>query len=41
MGIGGWRFYTYNVADAGISTAIVMLFAMALVPRIADWGADG
>ena len=34
------RFYTYNVADAAISTAIVLLIAMALVPRIAEWGAD-
>jgi signal peptidase II len=25
MGIGAWRFYTYNVADAAISTAIVLL----------------
>jgi signal peptidase II len=41
MGIGQWRFYTYNVADAAITTAIVLLLAMAVFPRIADWGADG
>lgn len=39
MGIGDWRFYTYNVADAAISTAIVILVALALVPRLAEIGA--
>ncbi len=37
MGIGAWRFYTYNIADAAISTAIVLLAAMALFPRLAGW----
>jgi signal peptidase II len=37
MGIGAWRFYTYNVADAAISTAIVLLVLMALFPRLAEW----
>jgi len=41
MGIGAWRFYTYNVADAAISTAIVLLVAMALFPAIGDWAPDG
>ena len=41
MGIGTLRFWTYNVADAAISTAIVLLIAMAIVPRIAEWGTDG
>jgi len=41
MGIGTIRFWTYNVADACITTAILVLLAMAAVPRIADWGADG
>lgn len=41
MGIGGWRFYTYNVADAAISTSIVLLIALALFPRLADVGARG
>ena len=40
MGIGTLRFWTYNVADAAISTAIVLLIVMAIVPRIAEWGAD-
>ena len=41
MGIGAWRFYTYNVADAAITTSIILLIGMALIPRLADWGADG
>ncbi|MHB8399286.1 MAG: signal peptidase II [Candidatus Limnocylindrales bacterium] len=31
-GIGGWRWYTFNVADAAISTAIVLLVILALLP---------
>jgi signal peptidase II len=41
MGIGDWRFFTYNVADASITVAILLLIGMALVPRLAEWGADG
>ncbi len=41
MGIDGLRFWTYNVADACITTAILLLLLMAVVPRIAEWGADG
>jgi len=33
MGIGSWRFYTYNVADSAISASILLLLLMALVPR--------
>ena len=40
MGIGAWRFYTYNVADAAITTSIIMLIVLALVPRVADWVPD-
>ena len=40
MGIGGWRFYTYNLADACITTAIILLIVMAVFPRVAEWGAD-
>ena len=40
MGIGAWRFYTYNIADAAISTSIVLLVAMAIFPRIGDWAPD-
>ncbi|MFL5757846.1 MAG: signal peptidase II [Chloroflexota bacterium] len=40
-GIGGIRWYTFNVADAAISTAIVLLVAIALVPRLGELGASG
>lgn len=40
MGIGSWRFYTYNLADACITTAIILLIVMAVFPRVAEWGAD-
>jgi signal peptidase II len=32
MGVGGWRWYTYNVADSAISLSIVLLLLMALLP---------
>jgi signal peptidase II len=41
MGIGTLRFWTYNIADACITTSILLLLLMAVVPRVADWGADG
>ena len=31
-GVGGWRWYTFNVADAAISTAILLLILLALRP---------
>ena len=31
MGIGNLRFYTYNVADAAISTALLILLLLALL----------
>lgn len=34
FGIGTTRFWTFNVADAAVSTAIVMMIAMALVPGV-------
>jgi signal peptidase II len=40
MGIGAWRFYTYNLADACITTSIILLIVMAVFPRVAEWGAD-
>ena len=40
MGIGAWRFYTYNLADAAISTAIVLLIGMAIFPKLGDWAPD-
>ncbi len=33
MGLGGWRFYTYNLADSMISMSILLLLAMAFLPR--------
>lgn len=35
MGIGAWRFYTYNIADAAITTAIVTLIVLSLFPSAA------
>lgn len=33
MGIpDGWRFYTWNVADASITASVLLLLAMALLP---------
>jgi len=29
---GGWRFYTWNLADAAISTSILLLLVMAVLP---------
>jgi signal peptidase II len=40
MGIGGWRFYTYNVADAAITTSILLLILIALVPGLAGSSTD-
>ena len=34
LGIGGFRWYTFNVADAAISTAIVMLVGAAIFPSL-------
>jgi len=41
MGIGSIRFFTYNLADACITTSILLLLLMAAVPALAEWGADG
>jgi len=40
MGIGGWRFYTYNVADAAITTSILLLILIAVVPGLAGSSSD-
>lgn len=32
-GVGDWRWYTFNVADAAISGAIVLLLILALRPQ--------
>ena len=34
IGIGDLRFYTFNLGDAAISTAIVMLIGAALIPSL-------
>jgi signal peptidase II len=31
-GIGTWRFYTFNVADAAISCSILLLILLAIMP---------
>ena len=44
IGIGDLRFYTFNVADSSISTAVVLLVGVALIPglaRFADGSSDG
>ena len=40
-GIGSVRFYTFNVADACISTAVLLLFATALWQTLAGGRRDG
>ena len=30
---GGWRFYTWNVADAAITVSILLLLLMAVLPQ--------
>jgi signal peptidase II len=39
VGIGDWRFYTFNVADSAISVAVVMLLLLALFPGRTGSGA--
>ena len=44
IGIGTLRWFTFNLADAAISTAIVMLVLLAIVPglsRAIEGGSDG
>jgi len=36
-GIGGLRWYTFNVADAAISFAILLLIAASLRPALTAW----
>jgi signal peptidase II len=38
MGIGDFRWYTFNVADAAISASIVMLIGAALIPSLVGLG---
>ena len=41
LGIGAWRWYTFNVADAAISTSIVLLLLLAIWPSLAGADQDG
>jgi phosphotransferase system glucose/maltose/N-acetylglucosamine-specific IIC component len=34
MGIGDWRWYTFNVADAAISASIVAFLILAIWPGV-------
>jgi signal peptidase II len=38
MGIGTLRFFTYNVADAAITGAILLFILLAVFPRLAEIG---
>ncbi|MEO7665106.1 MAG: signal peptidase II, partial [Candidatus Limnocylindrales bacterium] len=40
-GLGGFRWYTFNLADACISASIVLLVVMALRPSLAGEAGDG
>ena len=37
LGIGGLRFYTFNVADMAVTGAILMLIGVALFPALLGW----
>jgi signal peptidase II len=44
IGIGDFRFFTFNVADSAISVAILLLVGLALFPvlgRLGDRSSDG
>ena len=40
-GVGDFRWYTFNVADAAISTALLLLVLVALRPSLAGGGGRG
>lgn len=40
-GVGTVRFYTFNVADASISAAVLLLVLVSLRPSLASVGSDG
>ncbi len=40
-GIGTLRFFTFNIGDAAISTAILLLLAIALIPNLGTRPIDG
>ncbi len=37
LGIGSWRWYTFNLADAAISAALVSLIVLAIWPQVGEW----
>jgi signal peptidase II len=39
-GIGDFRWYTFNVADAAISGSLVLILLLALFPSLGDLGTD-
>lgn len=44
IGLGGLRFFTFNIGDSAITVAILMLIGAAFVPsltRLVDRGSDG
>ena len=44
IGIGDWRFYTFNLADSAITCSILLLIAAALFPvltRLGERASDG
>lgn len=40
MGIGSWRFYTFNVADSAVTLAVLLLLLSAVLPAFAGDGAE-
>lgn len=41
IGVGSWRFYTFNVADSAITGAVLLLLLLAIAPGIAGLSGDG
>jgi signal peptidase II len=40
LGIGTWRWYTFNVADAAISGSVLLLLLVAIVPSLGGSNRD-
>lgn len=36
LGIGAWRWYTFNVADAAITAAVLLLLLLAILPGLTE-----
>lgn len=39
IGIGDWRFYTFNVADSAVTLAVLLLLLSAILPALDSDGA--